>query len=200
MATTELSVIALPGAPQTFSPRSAPAVPTARVVPRTAPGQTPYTLVLRDLKNVLLAYPDFVLLADEHNVITFTGYDRSPTEDNVTEADLPEVRILLAGSIPGQHAASNMSGDTVTYEIQVSTGDQRLDALHLPLKWVVFRALRQCESRLQLLEWNGKPFVLSAAAISVSEGVANADLNRSIIGWSAIWACEVRMYFTTLDL
>lgn len=200
MATTALSVIALPGAPQTFSPRSVPAGPTARVIPRTAAGQTPYTLVLREFKDVLLDYADFARLVDEHNIITYTGADRSPDKDQITESDLPEVRILLAGSLPGQHASSCMSGDTVTYEIQVSTGDQRLDALHLPLKWEVFRALRQCEPRLRLLEWNGKPFVLSAMAISVSEGVANADLNRSIIGWSAIWACQVRMYFTTLDL
>ncbi len=160
----------------------------------------PYTLVLNELVSVLFDYHDFADLVERQNVVTFTGHDRSPVKEQVSESDLPEVRILLTGSQPGQHASSQMYGETTFYEIQVSSGDRRLDAKHNPLRWLVFRAMRQCEERLKALLWSEKSFVVRAQATQVSEGTAQSDLNRGIIGWAAIWVCRVKMQFETADL
>jgi hypothetical protein len=92
----------------------------------------------------------------------------------------------------------------VRFEIHVSTGDQRLDHLHLPLKWGMLRALEKARSTWTQvnagLKFEGKNFVTDARVTGITEGVSNYDLNRGIKGWAAIWALEVQMSFAITDL
>lgn len=167
----------------------------------------PYTLVLGGLWEALRDQTEIMARVRPKNMITFTGDLRAPIKDQVSDADLPEIRIILSGSRPGEHGSSNTTFDTAVYEIQVSSGDQRLDHQHLPLKWAIFRAMRRAlavpdggEGRLQALRWNEKRFVVDSRAVAVTEGVSQADLDRGIKGWFAVWSYEVKMFFATVDL
>ena len=167
--------------------------------------QDPYTKALEALWAILEARSDFTSLVRPSNRIKFTsiGTRRSPIKEQVSTADLPEVRIIVTGSQPAARGSSCSAFDMATYEVQVSSGDQRLDDPHLPLKWAIMRAMlreRTILETLQALTWNGRRFVVGIKPTSVREGVTEADLNRGIHGWAGVWAIDVEMAFRTADL
>jgi len=149
---------------------------------------------------MLEANSAFTDLVKAGNRIKFTGTNRDPIKREVASAGLPEVRIIMTGSTPHPGNTSASSRDTVTFEVQVSSGDQRLDAVHLPLRWVIFRALAGAYTALGTIEWNSKAFVKNVLPQTVGDGVSDADLNRGIQGWSAVWAVEIDCWFDTSDL
>lgn len=163
----------------------------------------PYTLILGAFWETLRDEKEIMARVRPKNMITFTGENRNPIKAEVGSADLPEIRIILSGSRPHEHGSSSSTFDTAVYQIQVSSGDQRLHIQHLPLKWAIFRAMRKMlreGSRMRALSWNSKPFVVIVRPTSVDEGVSQSDLDRGIKGWSALWSCEVELQFATADL
>lgn len=156
----------------------------------------PYDALLDALWGILEADGGFRDLVPIGNRIKFSGRDREPMKENVSEADLPEVRIIITGSRPHPKRTSSSHCDTVTVEIQVSSGDQRLSYMHNPIRWVVYRAMSEIETELRhRCRWNGQKIAKVAAPTKVSDGVSTADLNRGIKGWSAVWACDVELWF-----
>lgn len=164
----------------------------------------PYTTVAAALWMILEADADFVAIVKPGNRIKFMGLARDPIKEQVSGADLPEVRIVVSSSSPHQKGSSNMTTDRVTFEIQVSSGDQRIDKWHLPLKWIVFKAMARARMKWTQLgtqiKWNGGRFISEVKAATATEGVSQTDLNRGIMGWSAVWAVEVEMFFALSDL
>lgn len=161
----------------------------------------PYTIVLGGLYTLLLRQTELARRVNARNIITFTGADRDPIKPEVSEADLPEIRIVAIGSRPMEHGSSSLSTDTALFEIQVASGDQRLDHQHFPLKWEIFRAMRTgLDSTMKALRWNEKQLVLSTALVRATEGVLDSDLNRGIKGWSGLYGVEIEIQFRTLDL
>lgn len=161
----------------------------------------PYTQVINGLWDLLEACPSFAALVKIGNRIKFThATNRSPMKETLSESDVPEVRIVCASSSPHIHRTSSSSSDVVQFQIQVASGDQRVQIAHYPVKWAVYRALRDWLPYLQNLRWKGLPFIKRVAPIRVEEGAEKKELNRGIIGWSAIWACEAELWFRTLDL
>ena len=161
----------------------------------------PYTEVLRALWNVLEASAEFVTVVPPGNRIKFMGANRDPIKDTISDADVPEVRIIEVSSQPHPHRTSNAHTDLVTYEIQCSSGDQRLDAVHNALKWIVYKAMADIEQRLlKLVNWKGQQICRLARPVTTRAGQTSGDLERGIIGWSALWAVEVELWFATTDL
>lgn len=163
----------------------------------------PYSKVVDGLWELLEAKEGFIAAFPVGNRIKSTGMSRDQIKDQISDADLPEIRIIVARSSPNEQRSSNTTFDRVTFEIQVASGDQRLDHLHLPLKWLVFCAaarMLDAPNALAKLTWNGKTFVHMVEATTVVEGVTEQDLMRKIHGWTAIWAIDVQLHFTTADL
>lgn len=122
-------------------------------------------------------------------------------KQEVADADLPEVRIVPTGMITHYSMDSAHDGLWAEFQIEVATGDTRIDAVLFPLQWEIYRALAGASAALNALEWNGKAgFALSLVADVISEGVSDTDLSRGIKGWSAVWSCRVHMAFTHTDL
>lgn len=134
------------------------------------------------------------------NRIRLDGKNRDPIKNSVGVRDLPEILIVPGNSAPHIQRTSNSSTCLETIEIRVSTGDQRIHELLYPLKWEIYRALATWATKLQSLMWKNKTFVRLAKPVSASDVVTDSDLNRGVIGWSTIWACEVEMWFSTADL
>ena len=173
-----------------------------QVVRAVVADRDPYSLAIAGLWDILEQNSRFTALVRPGNRIRFAGDDRDPIKEDVSTSDLPEVRIVVSASTPRAHRTSSSHSDLVRLEIQVSSGDQRIDAMHLPLKWAVFCAMADAEPKLrESVVWKGQNIVKLARAVTVNEGVSRADLNRGIIGWSAVWAVELELWFgrTTLD-
>jgi len=160
----------------------------------------PFTAVHNALLNLLMAYVPLSNMFKAGNRVAFVGSKRSPVKDHPQAADLPEIRLVPTGGTPHLQRTSNSSSCVCTWEIQISTGDQRVDEKLLPAEWAVYRAMEDWVAVLGALEWEGKTYVKLCRPQSIASGVSNADLNRDIIGWSTIWGCEVEMWFSTADL
>lgn len=158
----------------------------------------PYTLTYRALWAMLERSDRFSAVVRPGNRIKLDGVDRAPFKEDISEADLPEVRIVEIDSTPQLYRASNCDTDTVKYEIQVSTGDQRLTRLLYPLKWIIFCAMADATDYLrQAVVWHGTNPVVSALPVSVASGVSTLDLNRGLKGWSGVWAVQVQFAFAS---
>lgn len=156
----------------------------------------PYSMVVDGLWELLEQDSEFGTLVKPGNRVKFTGKNREPLKEEVGTSDLPEVRIVPTGSTPRQHGSSCSYVDTVTFEVQVASGDQRLDAYHLPLKFIVMRLMYRVQEFLkERVIWNNEQVVQVARPVSVREGYSEADLNRGIVGWSAVWGVEVQLWW-----
>lgn len=162
----------------------------------------PMSKVYDALWAMLEAHKGFVDLVRPGNRIKASGANLKPVKDEVSDKDLPEVRIVATGGSTNTHFTSSKAQLSKQFEIQISTGDQRLDALLFPVQWEIFRAFSFSGwvAALKDLTWAGEKFVVSAEPLSVSEGKSMADLNRGISGWAAAWACRVTMVFSHADL
>lgn len=160
----------------------------------------PFTQVYDALWAMLEARAGITKMVRLKNRIKFTGSNRDPIKDQISYRDLPEMILVPGTGIPHLQRTSNSSSMLETLEIRVATGDQRIGEILYPLKWEVYRALSTWETLLLALTWNSKTFVRLVRPTSVQDGVAQADLNRGIKGWSTLWACEYEMWFATADL
>ena len=122
-----------------------------------------------------------------------------PVKEQIATADLPELRLVPINAVPHLQRTSNGSSFTQIYEWQVASGSQEITNLQ-GIEWELYCAMAKWATVLQALTWNGKTFVRLARPQTINQGVFERDLNRGIQGWSAIWACEVEMWFDTSDL
>lgn len=167
---------------------------------------TPYEKVLRGLWWLLEANPEFGRLVPAGNRVNWLGPNRSPQKGEAMTADFPEVRILGTKSRPQYDASSSSSFSVETFEVQVRTGDKRINHLWYPVKLAIVRALRPWHECLMSLRWRGRQFVHLLRPLEMTEGL-NVSLANTrneeqavIEGWASVWGCEVSMNFRTIDL
>jgi hypothetical protein len=165
----------------------------------------PFTQVHDAIWTMLEAHAGFTALVPRGNRIKFSDSarnatlekvpNRDPMKEKVQAGDLPEVRVVFASIDRGEGQSSNHETFWVRWEIHVASGDQRLTAILFPLVFEVFRAMHGWQSVLGALTWSGTRLVKNFRTGSVRIGVTDADLNRNIQGWSAVWAAEALMVF-----
>lgn len=170
--------------------------------------QNPFTQVYNALWTMLEAHTGFTDLVRIGNRIKFTGTRTDPNKPEIMTADLPEVRLIPIGTSPHIQRTSNSGSVVKRFEIQLATGQIRLDqegsegigASLFPIEWEILRAMHGWQGVLGTLTWNGKTFVRLVRPGQVNELSVQPEMSRSIRGWVALWACEVEMWFTTADL
>ena len=155
----------------------------------------PYTLLLRSAWMFLRARTDFCALVPLGNQIDYLGDAGDPEKESKGEADFPYVRVIVARSGPGQANDSASISDRMTIQVQVKSGDKRLHRLHNPLRWIVLKAMVGAQVGFPKIMWNGMYPFWRLQVESVEDGQLQNDLERGIIGWSAVWQCSVDMRF-----
>lgn len=133
--------------------------------------------------------------------VNWIGSSRAPeVDEGLSPADYPRVRIVPVKIKPHLQRTSNGSSLDVIWQVQVATGDQRLQTL-LDIEWAVYRALLTWETHLRDdLRWSGKEFVKLARPLETETNLDDKKQNRGTRGWSAVWTGETRLWFTTSDL
>lgn len=160
----------------------------------------PYDALLDGLWRLLEQSQEFCELVRPANRIRFDGDDRDPVKPQVGTADLPEVRIVLVSGVSGPTRNTSANAETVTLQIQVSSGDQRFSgpggAEHTRLRWIIYRAMTEADASLRAsVQFNDFQCVQRVEAKQIQDGVSQSDLNRGIKGWSALWSIEVIMWY-----
>ncbi len=164
--------------------------------------ENPLRQVHNALWTLLGAHSDFdSLVPDGRKRVNYIGSSRSPEVDGgLSPADYPRVRIVPVKKKPHLQHTSNSSSMIVIWEVQVATGDQRLQTL-LDIDWAVYRALLTWETHLRdNLRWKNKEFVKLARPLETETNLDDGKQNLGTRGWSTVWAGETQLWFTTSDL
>ena len=160
----------------------------------------PIGQMIEALWTLLEAHAPLTSMVKTGNRIKYTGENRDPEKRQIADADLPELRIVPVGSTPHPLRTSSSSTIVKRFRVEVSTGDQRIDAGLTALEWEVYRALVNWFNTLAALTWKDHPYVKQMKTNDVKDGKSQRDLERGIHGWAAVWECEVEMWFQTSDL
>jgi len=160
-------------------------------------GDTPFDLVHDALWKLLMARPSLHSAVRVENRVAFDK--DAPLKDQVSDTDLPEMRLVPIGGAPHLYCTSSSSSCTKIWELQIATGEQSLERLFF-LEWETFCAMKDWLSVLTALLWHDESFVKNVSMTAYADGAARSDLNRGIRGWSTVWRCEVEMFFATKEL
>lgn len=160
----------------------------------------PVRMVYTSLWETLLGSSQFTTVVDgTTNRIRQDGTTVYYGKDAVSGADLPQVRIVLAGQDPHLEATSCDSFLDITWEIQMATGDMRFVDI-LDVEWSVYCALRGWHDTVAALTWKGKTFAHLCRPEKGAESIDERKISPGNRGWVAVWRGVVRMHFTTDDL
>lgn len=166
----------------------------------------PYSQVARTLWELLESCPEFVALVAPGNRIKFQrvgqphGENATPWKDKISDADLPEVRLVCTTLEPHLQNTSTSSKVVTRWQLEFATDSMLLDAQALPLAWAISRAMLYWTESLLALTWRGEKFVQLARPQPASLGRIDRDMSRGIKGWSALWAAEVILWLNTSKL
>lgn len=162
--------------------------------------RNPFSIVYDALWGLVSNHKPLAELVHIENRIRFDDKrDRSPLKDEISERDLPELRLISQGASLQLERTTNTTTLVQTYQFGVSTGEQRFDSLY-DVNWELIRALSKWQTEIMELTWNSKPFILRLNPTDFATGVVDVDLNRGIKGWSSLWTVLVEMHFATIDL
>ena len=164
-------------------------------------------MVYDALWDVLERHAGFARLFRVANRIKLTGDNRAPFKDTVQAGDLPEARLVPRPFVANMNASSSDTSVVMEFELQISTGDQRLgDGQGGPLLFQVefetLRAFIAWSEVLDTLRWGtgSDSFVTHCELFGIQNGVTDADLNRGIKGWSGLVGLRVHLMLLTSDL
>ena len=160
----------------------------------------PFTEVYNLAWSLLEASDTFCAMVREGNRIKFSGAHAQQIKEQVSTADLPEVRIVSMGASSHLWRTSNSSTITRRLSVQLASGDQRYAEALYPLEWAIYRALADWPNQVRELTWNGKPFVVNVRCTDAQHGQSDADLIRGIKGWVSIWSVDLDLVFATEEL
>lgn len=159
----------------------------------------PFSQVYDALWDLMERHTPFAKLVKPANRIKYSGR-RQPEKQSIADSDYPQVRILPAGS-EVHHERTSSSGSIIKrFEVQIATGDRRVDERVFPLQWEIIRAMHGWQTVLNALTWEEVAFVTSARLLDLQDGLTLDESQERIIGWAAVWACEVLMFFPTTKL
>ncbi len=166
----------------------------------------PIKQVFSALWTMLEANSDFTSLVKVGNRIKYTGSNIEPDKQQIALADTPEVRVVCTGMKPWiepdgkrEYYASNATFLTVTWAVEVNTGDGGMWPL-LNVMFAVFRALRDWRTHMDALTWNEAPFIHRCVPGEAKVNRTDPQLNRGIRGWVTVWTGETNMQFQSSAL
>lgn len=123
-----------------------------------------------------------------------------PHKYEISAADLPELALVINSLSANIGQTSSSSHIKLQLDWWISTGDPRVTKSLGPIMWAVLCAMTPWVNTAVTLTWKGKTFVKNVALLDANLGFTDAEKNRGIDGWSAVWGCEVSMNFATADL
>lgn len=158
----------------------------------------PYSKTLDVLWAALHAKPEWTALVKPANEIAFMGEMRSPIKENAQTSDYPMAAFRITSSLANSVADSATRTDLVTFQLVLSSGDQRLDAIYLPLRWAAFLALAPVATTeaMKLSHY----FVKRCRLMGAQDGKVDPEIGGPVKGWSGLWNVEVLMAFSASSM
>jgi len=121
----------------------------------------------------------------------------SPAKAEVASADLPELALVvtqLSGKVRNTSSSSML---TLTMDWWLSTGDMNVQRGVLPVAFAVYAACVKWPDLAKLVQWRGTTPIKRVDLTTATLGITDSGKNRGVVGWSAVWSCEIEMHVPT---
>lgn len=145
----------------------------------------PFIGVYTELWNMLEGNSAFTAVVTKAgNKIKYTGGAEFPDKETMSDADFPEVRIVLAGLQLHAECDTSSSSCWTKWAIQVKSGRFPMSTI-LAVDWAVFRALHHWRTYLRTnVLWAGEEIV---KFLKPREASQQLDGEGGITGWTTVW-------------
>jgi hypothetical protein len=162
-------------------------------------GDNPFVMVWNGLWEMVERNPRLCDLIKPGNRTKFE--ERSDHKDAVSDADLPELALLMSGGLNDIMDSSSTSRVSRKYTWAIATGEFQINPYYNSITWELYRSMIDWDIVLAKLQWpEGWHFVVRVNIINISEGTMMERQNRGIIGWAGMWQIDVQMHFNTESL
>ena len=132
---------------------------------------------------------------------TIVSWNSSTDPEPAPVTRVPELQLRPTFTMVMLGASSNQTDVQRTFQILINSGDQRLGQGIFPIEWRLLGCLYRMKYEiLDNLTYQGHTFVHTVEITAANVGLSNADQNRGIKGWTALWDVVVHMSFSPADL
>jgi hypothetical protein len=165
------------------------------------PTDNPFTRVYTALWDLAMRSRELDAAIKTGNRIRFDALDAvNPLKRTIASADTPELALLVRQLTANVNNTSSTSMCTRQYAWLMSTNDYRYSQFLAHIEWKLFCAMASWRTTLTSLKWQDKGFVKRVQLLGGASALSDPAANRNIVGWSALWMCEVEMNFDQTDI
>jgi len=150
----------------------------------------------------LSGYAALTAIVSARNFIDYASSSRSPAKEQHRAADLPELKLLPASLTMTPQASSSSMEVSLSFELVLSVGDERLsdaDRGVLPVVWALAKAMRALWPALLALE-TPIPRLRSVQWESGDVGMMPNEHVTSVRGWTLTGTLVCNYWFKASDL
>jgi len=166
----------------------------------------PFTLIYCGLWDMLENSRAFTGLVAPPNRVKWLGQNVDPRKDQVTDSDLPMVRVDFGDPFAEPDQLSGTELLNLRWNIVAATGLQQIDRLGSgglgasinPVLWAIYTTIMGYTQAIKSLTYNGEYFVYRCKPGVPSVSIDNRREQAGLIGWTAIWPCHTWHEFNTL--
>jgi hypothetical protein len=161
----------------------------------------PFTQSYRGIWTLLEARQAFKDLVPVGNRIKYdSDTTRMPEKRETNTADLPEVRVMPMGGVYNLTVSSSHTRLVKRYQVQVATGDLRVQQYLHTLEIAVIAAMLHWPGTFLPMTWKTHRFVTKLEMGDAPEGRRITDIESNIQGWATMLSVSVTMHIPNDDL
>jgi hypothetical protein len=162
----------------------------------------PFEMIYDALWSMALSSTQLEALVKPGNRVRYDdAARRDPMKQNIMVADVPELHLLPSGCLAANLNHNSCAASiTRAYTFTLVTGDLRMTEGLTRIEWQLYCALVDWKATISTLEWEGQYFAKHVRLRDVRNGTTDPERARGLVGWYAVWGCEVDCLFSTASL
>lgn len=126
----------------------------------------------------------------EGNIQSLTATEYAPRR-GLSEADLPEFKMMIAAIRGPQSASSSHYNAEIDFQVMVTSGSLAQGKSNLLFCWLLELVIwLDCNKGIFL--WKDKPIVTNVVFTTATSGLKDTDANRNIDGFSTLTSITVK--------
>lgn len=160
----------------------------------------PFSLVYNGLWRLVERNQDLHKHIPVGNRVNFS--EELAYKEQVVQADLPELALLLAGGTAGSKDSDTGRSITKRFVWALTTGQYQVNPAYHRIAFELYRSMIDYECVMCPLSWCNCTFFQTLRLLDIEEGTLTDFLERNIEihGWSGLWGVEVDMLFPFTSL
>lgn len=159
----------------------------------------PFTQIYDAIWDLLEANEEFTSLVKLGNRIRFDGSVRNPLKERVSNADFPEVILVMVGGEINQKFSSTSVQITKTFRVMVNSGTLKASVHLFPIEWAALKAIHAGMDTLNL-SFVKRLRIGNVEYSLLDSRTENPSAKNSVIQWVGVLDLVVDMVIPITDM